>query len=143
MVSLQRIRRTSRSERVSMCPATAKEWQRTQAAQSRAGQSTSGSQAAPKPVSTAGTRLRSPSTTDVRATMASRIALTVLLLAVVLVWPSPARPYVSGGPSAAALAKALRAPGVAPRRTGALVLDLRGAPALFGRNADKPLAPAS
>jgi D-alanyl-D-alanine carboxypeptidase/D-alanyl-D-alanine-endopeptidase (penicillin-binding protein 4) len=41
------------------------------------------------------------------------------------------------------LAKALRAPGVAPRRTGALALDLYTGIAVFGRNADKPLAPAS
>jgi D-alanyl-D-alanine carboxypeptidase/D-alanyl-D-alanine-endopeptidase (penicillin-binding protein 4) len=75
--------------------------------------------------------------------MAGRIALTVLFLAVLLVWPAPARPYVAGAPSATALAKALRAPGVAPRRTGALVLDLHDEAALFGRNADRPLAPAS
>jgi D-alanyl-D-alanine carboxypeptidase/D-alanyl-D-alanine-endopeptidase (penicillin-binding protein 4) len=75
--------------------------------------------------------------------MAGRIALVVLFLTALLSWPAPAAPSVAGAPSSSALAKALRAPGVAPRNTGALVLDLDNGRAVFGRNAGKSLAPAS
>jgi D-alanyl-D-alanine carboxypeptidase/D-alanyl-D-alanine-endopeptidase (penicillin-binding protein 4) len=61
----------------------------------------------------------------------------------VLAWPAPARPHAAGVPNPDALAAALRAPGIARSLTGALVLDLDSGAALFGRNPDKPLAPAS
>ena len=56
-----------------------------------------------------------------------------------------ATPAAAGGadPSPAQLRAALRPPGVPAGLTGALVLDLDDGSALFGRSADKSLAPAS
>ena len=56
-----------------------------------------------------------------------------------------ATPAAAGGadPSPAQLRAALREPGVPAGLTGALVLDLDDGSALFGRSADKSLAPAS
>ena len=56
-----------------------------------------------------------------------------------------ATPAAAGGadPSPAQLRAALREPGLPAGLTGALVLDLDDGSALFGRSADKSLAPAS
>jgi D-alanyl-D-alanine carboxypeptidase/D-alanyl-D-alanine-endopeptidase (penicillin-binding protein 4) len=62
---------------------------------------------------------------------------------VALTWPAAGHARIAADPAAAALAAALREPGVAPGRTGALVLDASDGSVVFGRNARKPLAPAS
>jgi serine-type D-Ala-D-Ala carboxypeptidase/endopeptidase (penicillin-binding protein 4) len=66
---------------------------------------------------------------------------SALMFAVVVL----ATPAAAGGadPSPAQLRAALREPGVPAGLTGALVLDLDDGSALFGRSADKSLAPAS
>ena len=84
---------------------------------------------------------RSRSTTDPLLRRCS--ALAVLLAAALLSWPASAAPRIADPPPAGALAAALRSSGVAAGRTGALVLDLDDGTTVFGRNADKPLAPAS
>src|SRR5207344_1889156 len=103
--------------------------------------STSGSRAAPRPTRMAVRTSRSRSTTDPLLRRCS--ALAVLLAAALLSWPASAAPRIADPPPAGALAAALRSSGVAAGRTGALVLDLDDGTTVFGRNADKPLAPAS
>ena len=83
---------------------------------------------------------RSRSTTEL---IVRRCCAIGALLAVALSWPAAASPRVADAPPAAALARALRSSGVAAGRTGALVLDLDDGTTVFGRNPDKPLAPAS
>lgn len=63
--------------------------------------------------------------------------------AAVLALAAPAAARVADAPSSAALSAALAAPGVQPRLTGAVALDLSDGRTLLSRNAGRPLRPAS
>jgi D-alanyl-D-alanine carboxypeptidase/D-alanyl-D-alanine-endopeptidase (penicillin-binding protein 4) len=62
---------------------------------------------------------------------------------VVLVLAPAAASQVAADPSVAALAKALREPGLSRARTAAVVIDLSDRRRIYAQNPDKPLAPAS
>jgi D-alanyl-D-alanine carboxypeptidase/D-alanyl-D-alanine-endopeptidase (penicillin-binding protein 4) len=73
-----------------------------------------------------------------------RVVLAALALAAVAAAPAVAAPsHAADAPLARRLAQALRVPGVAAARTGAVAVDLETGAPVFAQNGHLPLAPAS
>jgi D-alanyl-D-alanine carboxypeptidase/D-alanyl-D-alanine-endopeptidase (penicillin-binding protein 4) len=73
----------------------------------------------------------------------TRVVLAVTLAALAVLGTAPTSPEAASGDLGTTLAGALHAPGIDPRQTGAVAIDLRSGATVYSQNAAASLLPAS